>query len=297
MFYSPKHAQILKGSPARRRIAGVAVAGATAAVGSVAAAQSASASSVWDAVAQCESGGNWSTSTGNGFYGGLQFTHQTWQAFGGGAYGYNADDATREQQITIAQKVLQAQGPGAWPVCSQEAGLTSSNGGGSYDTSSSDSSDSYESDDSSESTDSTESSDSTESYESDDSTESTESESTESTESTDSNPTERSTDESSSRSTERTAPAPSSSDIAVDGIVGPNTAAAIEQWVGGSVDGDDWLSNSDIQKLQAKLGVSQDGVVGPETTTALQELVGANTDGIWGPQTTSALQQHLNEVL
>src|SRR5699024_4572566 len=91
MFYSPKHAQVLKGSPARRRIAGVAVAGATAAVGSGAAAQSASASSVWDAVAQCESGGNWSTNTGNGFYGGLQFTHQTWQAFGGGAYGYNAD--------------------------------------------------------------------------------------------------------------------------------------------------------------------------------------------------------------
>ena len=130
MFYSPKHAQVLKGSPARRRIAGVAVVGATAAVGSVAAAQSASASSVWDAVAQCESGGNWSTSTGNGFYGGLQFTHQTWQAFGGGAYGYNADDATREQQIEIAQKVLQAQGPGAWPVCSVQAGLTS--GGAAY---------------------------------------------------------------------------------------------------------------------------------------------------------------------
>nr|WP_272496121.1 transglycosylase family protein [Janibacter limosus] len=131
MFYSPKHSMVEKSSPARRRIAGVAVAGASVALGSMATAQSASASTnsnVWDAVAACESGGNWSINTGNGFYGGLQFTTQTWQGFGGGKYAANANRASKAQQIEIAQKVLQTQGPGAWPVCSQKAGLTKANG-------------------------------------------------------------------------------------------------------------------------------------------------------------------------
>src|SRR4051812_13647057 len=71
----------------------------------------------WDAVAQCESGGNWSINTGNGFYGGLQFTSRTWLAFGGGAYASRADLAAKSQQIAIAEKVLAVQGPGAWPIC------------------------------------------------------------------------------------------------------------------------------------------------------------------------------------
>ncbi|WP_166741647.1 resuscitation-promoting factor [Cumulibacter soli] len=71
----------------------------------------------WDAVAQCESGGNWSINTGNGFYGGLQFSASTWTGYGGGAYASTADQATREQQIAIAEKVLAGQGPGAWPHC------------------------------------------------------------------------------------------------------------------------------------------------------------------------------------
>ncbi|MGW3074564.1 transglycosylase family protein [Kitasatospora sp. NPDC001132] len=85
----------------------------------------ASAASVatWDKVAQCESGGNWSINTGNGFYGGLQFTSSTWSAFGGTAYATRADLATKDQQIAIAEKVLASQGPGAWPVCSVKAGL------------------------------------------------------------------------------------------------------------------------------------------------------------------------------
>jgi hypothetical protein len=71
----------------------------------------------WDAVAQCESGGNWAINTGNGFFGGLQFTSSTWLAFGGGAYAPRADLAARSQQIAIAEKVLAAQGRGAWPTC------------------------------------------------------------------------------------------------------------------------------------------------------------------------------------
>ena len=65
----------------------------------------------------CESGGNWSINTGNGYYGGLQFSSSTWLAFGGGAYAPRADLAAKPQQIAIAEHVLAAQGPGAWPVC------------------------------------------------------------------------------------------------------------------------------------------------------------------------------------
>jgi len=85
---------------------------------------SAATPSTWDAVAQCESSGNWAANTGNGFYGGLQFTPSTWAAFGGTQYAASADQATEGQQITVAENVLAAQGPGAWPVCGPEAGLT-----------------------------------------------------------------------------------------------------------------------------------------------------------------------------
>ena len=71
----------------------------------------------WSAIAACESGGNWSINTGNGFYGGLQFTEQTWLGYGGGRYASSASLATEAQQIAVAQKVLAGQGIGAWPVC------------------------------------------------------------------------------------------------------------------------------------------------------------------------------------
>ncbi len=79
--------------------------------------------SVWDQLAKCESGGNWAINTGNGFYGGLQFTYSTWLGYGGGAYAPRADLATREQQIAIAEKTLAGQGWGAWPACSSKLGL------------------------------------------------------------------------------------------------------------------------------------------------------------------------------
>ena len=71
----------------------------------------------WSAIAACESGGNWAASTGNGFYGGLQFTEQTWLANGGGRYASSANLATPAQQIAVAQNVLASQGIGAWPAC------------------------------------------------------------------------------------------------------------------------------------------------------------------------------------
>jgi LysM repeat protein len=78
----------------------------------------------WDAVAQCESGGDWSINTGNGFYGGLQFTQSSWEAAGGTQYAARADQATKDQQIAAAEELLGMQGPGAWPVCGARAGLS-----------------------------------------------------------------------------------------------------------------------------------------------------------------------------
>ncbi|MGW7621530.1 transglycosylase family protein [Streptomyces antimycoticus] len=78
----------------------------------------AASAGTWDRVAKCESGGNWHINTGNGYYGGLQFSQHTWAAFGGTAYAPRADLASKAQQITVAEVVLRKQGPGAWPVCS-----------------------------------------------------------------------------------------------------------------------------------------------------------------------------------
>jgi LysM repeat protein len=119
-----------KPSYARRVIATAAVAGAGVTLPLIASGAAHASSVNWDAVAQCESGGNWAINTGNGFYGGLQFTHQTWIGYGGGAYANNANEASRSEQIAIAEKVLAGQGIGAWPVCGPR-GYTS---GGSYTT-------------------------------------------------------------------------------------------------------------------------------------------------------------------
>ena len=94
-------------------VTGVAMAAPLMAAGSA----SAATASEWDAVAQCESGGNWSINTGNGYYGGLQFSASTWAAYGGTAYAPQANQASKAQQIAVAEKVLASQGKGAWPVC------------------------------------------------------------------------------------------------------------------------------------------------------------------------------------
>src|SRR5699024_9222028 len=96
---------------------------ASSAKDSGAAAPSAPSGAVWDRIAQCQSGGNWSINTGNGYHGGLQFSGQTWRAFGGGKYAPTADQASRAQQIDIAKKVQAQQGWGAWPACTSKLGI------------------------------------------------------------------------------------------------------------------------------------------------------------------------------
>ncbi|PXY30992.1 transglycosylase family protein [Prauserella muralis] len=136
MAYRGKHR---KTSAASRHLARVAVAGLAVGAPLSIAATPAQADSVnWDAIAQCESGGNWSINTGNGYYGGLQFSQSTWEAYGGSG---NPANASREQQIAVAERVLDGQGIGAWPVCGAQAGSSGSysgyNTGGSAETSSS----------------------------------------------------------------------------------------------------------------------------------------------------------------
>jgi hypothetical protein len=106
----------------RLAVAGVIAVGAPFAVAGTANAASAS---TWDKLAKCESGGNWKINTGNGYYGGLQFSPRTWRAFGGKGMPHQA---SRSQQIAVAERVLASQGWKAWPACSKKLGLR---GGGS----------------------------------------------------------------------------------------------------------------------------------------------------------------------
>jgi LysM repeat protein len=101
----------------RLAVVSAVAAGSTAALAGTA---NAAPDSAWDKLAQCESGGNWNINTGNGYYGGLQFNLRTWRAFGGAGM---PNQASRAQQIAVAEKVLAAQGWGAWPACSRKMGL------------------------------------------------------------------------------------------------------------------------------------------------------------------------------
>ncbi|MFJ7289792.1 transglycosylase family protein [Curtobacterium sp. NPDC098951] len=113
-------------SRTRTIVGGLAFAGiAATGVGLAAAPANAASGSTWDALAQCESGGNWAINTGNGYYGGLQFSLGTWQANGGSG---NPAAASRSAQIAVAERVLASQGWGAWPACSAKLGLSGTTG-------------------------------------------------------------------------------------------------------------------------------------------------------------------------
>jgi len=130
-----------------RRAAQVVLVGAIAATPLALGTGLASADTDWDELAQCESGGDWSINTGNGFGGGLQFTDSTWEAFGGSG---DPEDAGREEQIAVAERVKAEQGMNAWPTCSKKTGNTdsSANSESSSSSSSSSSSDAESSSDS-----------------------------------------------------------------------------------------------------------------------------------------------------
>jgi len=109
-------------APARKRVlrGGTVLAGAAAIGIGVLAAPASAATHDWSGVAQCESGGNWSINTGNGYYGGLQFSSPTWLGHGGGEFAPRADLAAPAEQIAVAERVLLTQGVGAWPTCGKQ---------------------------------------------------------------------------------------------------------------------------------------------------------------------------------
>ncbi|MFD5798469.1 transglycosylase family protein [Streptomyces diastatochromogenes] len=88
----------------------------------------------WDKVAECESGGSWSADTGNGYYGGLQISQGDWAKYGGTKYASSADEASRSQQIAVAEKILADQGTTPWATCALLAGMTSDSGSVDVDT-------------------------------------------------------------------------------------------------------------------------------------------------------------------
>jgi hypothetical protein len=125
MAYEPRHRAQPTRRPVRKAaVTATALAAVAAPVSSTFTSADAATSETWDALARCESGGNWHINTGNGYYGGLQFSSGTWLAYGGSKYAARADLATREEQIAIAEKLLKGSGWGAWPACSESLGLT-----------------------------------------------------------------------------------------------------------------------------------------------------------------------------
>ena len=121
--YRGRHRAPSKTDGAGRALARTALVGAV--VGAplaLAPAALAAPDSTWDRLAQCESGGRWDVNTGNGYYGGVQFSPSTWRAFGGGEFAPDAHQASRAEQIVVAERTLAEQGWGAWPACSARIG-------------------------------------------------------------------------------------------------------------------------------------------------------------------------------
>ncbi len=133
MRYHPTHraeTEPLSKRTGRLTASGVAVAALAAAPLAVAGPADAATDRTWNRLADCESGRNWHINTGNGYYGGLQFSYGTWRAYGGGRFASYAHQASRAEQIKIAEKVLHGQGWGAWPACSARLGLGPGDVGG-----------------------------------------------------------------------------------------------------------------------------------------------------------------------
>lgn len=198
---------------------------------------------VWERVALCESSGNWAINNGNGFYGGLQFTPSTWAGFGGAEYAARADLASKDEQIAVARRVLNSQGPGAWPVCSVKAGLTRENGGA-------------------------------------DANAVPASVSRSSTRTVAATPAastawvadvEPGADANMSLSTTQALQAWVGADV--DGIIGPQTSNALQAKVGAPQTGR--IDETTVRKLQELVGADVDGDWGPQTTRCLQAYLDA----------------------
>ena len=297
--------------------------GAVVATGMFATGTAANAATGWDEVAACESGGDWSINTGNGYYGGLQFSQQTWEGFGGTQYAATADQATKAQQIAIGEKVLATQGAGAWPNCGGplSGGADTSNAPAAEQDSSQ--SDSKKSD--SQSSDSPSSSSSQSRESSQKPTRSTERESSEPqgdwscdgdgiANNCDENgftkKTEKKQQAPAQESTQESAPAPQkhsgepgskatgdlsvAGTLEVDGKMGPKTITALQDWLNVEQTGE--MNEETTLALQAWAKTGQDGVIGTKTVAGLQHEIGATQNGAdeIDEDTVEVLQMFLN---
>ncbi len=272
----------------------------------------AQADSVWDRVAACESTGNWSINSGNGYYGGVQFGQPTWRDYGGKEFASFAHQATKGEQIAVAQRVLAGQGPGAWPTCSKRAGLTRSNGGADRNAepggSRADSSSASRS-----------------------STKVIRYVSARTSANVRSGPgvsyrtigkeargeivrgtvsggwlrisssryvsevvLSRSSVSASRSSSSNSSSSSSTRKLAVDGIRGPDINRAIERFVGTTRNGS--FDRTTIKALQRKVGTSADGKWGPKSQRSLQKFIGMSPDGssYLNSRTVRALQSYFN---
>ncbi|WP_193103224.1 transglycosylase family protein [Brachybacterium sp. FME24] len=293
--------------------------GAIVATGMLATGSAANAAGGWDEVAQCESGGDWSINTGNGYYGGLQFSQQTWDAFGGSQYASTADQASKSQQIAIGEKVLAGQGAGAWPNCGSALSGGADTSGAPAE-SENDDSEQQESQDSGQQEEQ-KSSDSQQQ----ESTPARESEQ-KANRSTERQPTEKQGDWSCdgdgiadncddngfTKETEQkqqaekpaekpAAPAeapkaeqPKQSETEQQAPAGePGSQATGDLSVAGTLDVDGKMGPKTITALQDWLGVEQTGEMNEETTLALQAWAGTEQDGVIGEKTVAGLQHEV----
>ena len=307
--------------------------GAVVATGMLATGGAANAASGWDEVAACESGGDWSINTGNGYYGGLQFSQSSWEAAGGLQYAERADQASKSQQIAAGETLLSMQGAGAWPNCGVHL-----NGGS--DTSGAPAAEEDSSSDSNESSDSSDSNQSRESEQQ--ATRSNERESTEpqgdwdcngdgiadncdengftketeqdepkeqdapaeqKSEPTQEQKSEPAQEQKSEPATEQPAQSAGSQatgdlqvagTLEVDGKVGPKTITALQDWLGVQQTGE--MNEETTLALQAWANTEQDGVIGEDTVKGLQHEIGATQNGSdeIDEDTTEVLQTFLN---
>ena len=309
----------------RRGLARTAVAlagGAVVATGMLATGGAANAATGWDEVAACESGGDWSINTGNGYYGGLQFSQQTWEGYGGTQYAATADQASKSQQIAIGEKVLAGQGAGAWPTCG-----TALSGGA--DTGSAPSAEErapeQEAPEQEAPQQEQESTESRESEQKADRSSERENSEPQGDWSCDGDGIPNNCDENGfTKETEekqepaeqpapekqQSAPAPEQSSgsegsratgdlsvagtLEVDGVMGPKTVSALQDWLGVEQTGE--MNEETTLALQGWANTGQDGEIGEDTVAGLQHEVGAAQNGSdeIDEDTVEVLQSFLN---
>lgn len=278
------------------------------AAGSLGTSQSAQAATGWDAVANCESGGNWSINTGNGYYGGLQFSQSSWEAAGGTQYASRADLASRSQQIATAENLLAIQGPGAWPVCGKYL-----NGGA--DTSSAPAPESNpkpaEQPEQAEQENQTEQPEQAEQQPRENSRQEAQNNSQRAEKPSTQKSQQLQKSQKSQQRPNREGPAKAAPQartnanthadltvagtLEVDGVFGPKTTTALQDWLGVEQTGE--MNEETTLALQKWVKTEQDGVIGPKTMAGLQHEVGAVKNGatsLEDEQTVEVLQKFLN---